>query len=327
MEDFSRFLSAIESIAPELSKSPQFPRKLAEYRQAHAVQRVLAGEDLKLVAPESGKSMVALRRLVEAVQRDGLAAIIPKMAERAAKISERRNGIAQILLGRLAERRFELLIPSIGAGRDISIEPRLEDRSTTDYLIKNGGGRGVCRLNIKFHGTVFRDAMENVGLEPEDCFALATYKIYSALQRQREDGFPYVFLVLSNPSLRAASVAGHVPLEFAWLLTMLDGKRFVEEAIADYLCRPEFQNQFEGLLTRMAEGEFRAISAAKADDLLHKLLFDRVFAIRVPRFVQVTQVNMHFSLSQDLAPFSRFMELLDLPLHVLTVRLYEGEAI
>jgi len=77
----------------------------------------------------------------------------------------------------------------------------------------------------------------------------------------------------------------------------------------------------------MSEGEFRVISATKAERLLHQLLFDRVYAIRVPRFVQATQVNMHFSLSQDLAPLERFLDLLNSPLYVVNVRLYEGEII
>jgi len=164
-------------------------------------------------------------------------------------------------------------------------------------------------------------------VEPEDCFGLATYKIYSALQRQREDGFPYVFFVLSVPHLTSESVAEYVPEDLAWLLAVLKGSRLVEEVIADYLGRPEHQGRFRGLLERMSEGEFRVISATKAERLLHQLLFDRVYAIRVPRFVQATQVNMHFSLSQDLAPLERFLDLLNSPLYVVNVRLYEGEII
>jgi hypothetical protein len=230
-----------------------------------------------------------------------------------------------MVLGRLAERRFELLVPSLTAGRNVSIEPRLADRSTTDYLLKDGNGNPVCRINIKFHGTLFRDALTNVGLAPDDCFALATYKIHSALERQQQDGFPYVFFVLSIPNLTAASVAESVPADLVWALAVVDGKRIVEEAIADVLRGPEYEHRFQELLLRMGEGQFRIVSARKAANLLKTLLFERVYAIRVPRFVQATQVNMHFSLSTDLAPIEDFLRLIDGPLHILAVRLDRGE--
>ena len=52
-----------------------------------------------------------------------------------------------------------------------------EGRTDTDYRLYNGRGRPIYRVNIKFHGSPFRRAPEMVGLESDDCFALATYKI------------------------------------------------------------------------------------------------------------------------------------------------------
>ena len=53
----------------------------------------------------------------------------------------------------------------------------IRQHTHTDYRVLNGGGRQVFRLNIKFHGTLFGKAPELVGLDSEDCFPLATYKI------------------------------------------------------------------------------------------------------------------------------------------------------
>jgi len=50
------------------------------------------------------------------------------------------------------------------------------------------------------------------------------------------------------------------------------------------------------------------ISARKADDPLRELLFDRVVAVRQRSFAR-TQVNMHFSLSQDLTSLEDFLRL------------------
>src|SRR5207253_3253101 len=134
------------------------------------------------------RAVNTLEQLVEDVRARGLAGLIPDLEERLGKFDSRRNGIAQMVLGRLTERRFEELADRIvrdadARGRPISIEPRVEERSTTDYLLKNGSGNPVCRINTKFHGTLFRIAAERVGLPPEDCFALATYKIFAALER------------------------------------------------------------------------------------------------------------------------------------------------
>ena len=195
--------------------------------------------------------------------------------------------------------------------------------------MKNGTGSAVCRINTKFHGTLFRGAADRVGLVPEDCFALATYKIFAALERQNQDRFPYVFFVLSIPGLTAASIAVLVPDDLVWLLSVVSGRRVVEEAIADELGKAEYEDQFQGLLRRMEESEFRVMSAAKAFGLLRDRLFARVYALRVPRFAQTNpraEVDMHFSISQDLTPVATFLEhLYTDPLHVFTVRLDRGE--
>ena len=63
--------------------------------------------------------------------------------------------------------------------------------------------------------------------------------------------------------------------------------------------------------------------------LLRDLLFDRVFAVRVPRFNQNyrnAEIDMHFSISQELTPVATFLEILDRDsLQVLAVRLDRGE--
>ena len=54
----------------------------------------------------------------------------------------------------------------------------------------------MFRLNIKFHGSTFRNAPELVGLDPQDTFALATYKFYGALEKQVAEHLPYIFVVI-----------------------------------------------------------------------------------------------------------------------------------
>ena len=61
-------------------------------------------------------------------------------------------------------------------------------------------------INIKFHDTAFRKAAELVGLDPGDCFALATYKIYQGLQKQEKEVLPYLFAVVGVSGLTGARV-------------------------------------------------------------------------------------------------------------------------
>lgn len=77
-----------------------------------------------------------------------------------------------------------------------------EGRTDTDYRLHNGRGRPIYRVNIKFHGSQFRRGREMVGLDSSDCFALATYKIHSAIEKQKQEGLPYFFAIVGVPTSR-----------------------------------------------------------------------------------------------------------------------------
>jgi hypothetical protein len=325
-DELLRLRRGVDALAHELGKTPDYAKKLPEYRRARAIERVLAGEPAKSVAAEIRLSGRALTRLVESVKAAGLAGLVSDLDERLASLPERRIAITQLLLARLAERRFELLSPRLTAGRTLIVEPQHNERSPAEYLLKDGAGRGVCRLAITFHASAVRDARE-VALEPDDCFAVPTHAIHAALSRQEAERVPYLFLVVRNLALRPSSVAASVPEALAWLSAVLDGKRFVDEAVADYLCREEFAARLEGIWRRMSESEFLVISAAKAARVLRERLFERVPALRVSRFVPPTRITMHFSLSQDLVPFSKLVGFVDLPMEVLAARLTDGSLI
>jgi hypothetical protein len=68
-------------------------------------------------------------------------------------------------------------------------------------------------VNIKFFGSTFRRAVEMVGLAPDDCFPLATYKIFGALQKQEKDHLPYIFAIVGVPNLTAASIQDQLPAD------------------------------------------------------------------------------------------------------------------
>ena|SRR5437867_7771784 len=156
-----------------------------------------------------------------------------------------------------------------------------------------------------------------VGLEPTDCFALATYKVWQGMQKQQGEVLPYVFAIVSVPGLTAESVGAIVPARLVHLAAFAyaaksGGKRDVEDAIVRHLIEDEqpkeVAQQIAAFSVRIEGTEWRVISARKADKLLRELLFERVYAIRQRSFAQ-TQVNMHFSLSQDLTALVEFLRL------------------
>lgn len=218
-----------------------------------------------------------------------------------------------MLLGALAERRFEEICKEIAGEGVLRIEDHRPSRSDTDYRLLNGNDNPICRLNIKFHGSLFRQAKDYVGLEPEDCFALATYKIRNALRRQELERLPYVFVVLSVPELSAADAAKLVPDEYVWSLAVLEGKRVVEEAIVARLRADDYLDRFRSVFEKMPVGKFRVISAARTYKLLQTKLFERVHALSLKSFTRRfrnAEVDMHLSLSTELTPVRTFFELL-----------------
>lgn len=99
--------------------------------------------------------------------------------------------LGQLILGTLAEQAFEAIYRRFLGASEFRLDDYREGRNDTDYRVLNGGGRPLFRINSKFHGSRFRQAKDLVGLDPSDCFPLATYKIWSATQKERDEHLPY----------------------------------------------------------------------------------------------------------------------------------------
>jgi hypothetical protein len=190
-----------------------------------------------------------------------------------------------------------------------------EGRTDTDYRLHNGRGRPIYRVNIKFHGSPFRRAPEMVGLDSADCFALATYKICSAMEKQRQEGLPYFFAIVGVPNLTGLSVGLDIPPYLVETAALIDeapkgrSKRDIEDAIVQSLVRTDHP-VFQKTLERILSADWYVLSARRADKLLRELLFDRVFALRMRSFARVfgrAELDMHFSLAKDLIPLKQFL--------------------
>ena len=229
-----------------------------------------------------------------------------------------------MMLGAVAEEHFEALATGTLGDHGFSVEDDRTGRTDTDYRVLDAAVRPVLRINIKFHGTLFRQAEEYVELAPNDCFALATYKIHGALQRQDRERLPYVFLIISVPTFPRQTMEGRVPDDLVWLASV--SNRATEEAIASRLLGEPWANEVR---VHIQQAGFRVISARRADALMRRQLFDRVHALRLRGFNDLfrgAEINMHLSLSREMIAFEEFLDLLATRgERELTVRLDRGE--
>jgi len=299
----------------EIFPSRTWPRPL---HILQALSLADSGTPLREAAKAVGTNQVSVKAAsqdpdrVRAVLGLALDEIEDRYRRRATQI------VGQLLLGRCAEIAFELIYKSEMHSEEFELRDLREGRTDTDYRLYNGRGRPIYRVNIKFHGSRFRRAPEMVGLDPGDCFALATYKIYSAIEKQREEGLPYFFAIVGVPNLTGASVGGNIPSFLVETVALIDqapkgkSKRDIEDAVVQTLVQNNHQ-VFRQTLDLILSAEWYVLSARRADKLLRKLLFERVFAFRTRGFVRAfggAELDMHFSLSRDLIPLKQFLSTL-----------------
>lgn len=220
-----------------------------------------------------------------------------------------------LLLGRCAELAFERIYKTEMESDEFELRDLREGRTDTDYRLYNGRGRPIYRINIKFHGAQFRRARELVGLEPEDCFALATYKINGALIKQHEEGLPYFFSIVGVPHLTGAAVGEQLSSSLVETIALVHKsrratrKRDFEDAAINHMVDTE-DEVYRQTLDRILGADWYVLSARRADLLLREKLFDRVFALNMRNFARAfrgAELDMHFSLSEDLIPLREFL--------------------
>ena len=283
MGSLEPFLTVLSKLYPNDSK-PDAPRPL---QRLLGVRIVRNGESVADVARRLHCRRSALEALVNS--KDPVQTLLgcswSQAGHRHEKSSVTRRSLGQLLLGRLAEQVFETLYKKEIGSSDLVLEDATMQRTDTDYRVLNGQGHPIFRINIKFHGTLFRRSQELVGLAPEDCFALATYKIWQGLRKEEAERLPYVFLVVSTPGLTGEDVGGTIPDEIVRFATLISaarvdglGKRNIEDRIVRWLigaaAPAEFRDALQHTVAKLESSEWRALSARKAERLLRDRLFD-----------------------------------------------------
>ena len=249
--------------------------------------------------------------------RDLIAAAAGATTDAEGEITKNGRMLGSLILGESAERVFESRYRSKLATTEIQLVDQRESRNDTDYRLVNGRGRPLYRLNIKFHGALFRNAKDLVGLEPVDCFPLATYKIKSALDKQDQEHLPYIFVVATGSQISAERIAMEIPSEFIAAATfgkaaISSGKRRLEEQIASKFVSSQ-PERFAAVENAIDQAQWYVFSARRAEEIMKTRLFERVYALRMRSFNRAyrnAEIDMHLSFAADMIPLERFLEMI-----------------
>lgn len=306
-------LDQLVAILNRIYSSSPWPKP---FNLLRGLELVKAGESPQAAARAVRTTARALEAFARA--RNPLAELFgPEEPGEDAK-KDARQILGNLIVGHCAELTFEDIYKEHTHSTELELRDLRESRSDTDYRLFNGKGRPVYRVNIKFHGSLFRRAREMVGLEPADCFALATYKIHGALQKQTADELPYIFVIVSVPDLTAESIGAGVPSDLLDFVAHVHAaehiprKRDIEDRVVQFL-QEEQHPAFAATRRRIAQARWYVLGAKKADKLLREMLFERVFALRTRNFSRQfrgAELDMHFSLSGDLTPLTTYLDML-----------------
>jgi hypothetical protein len=299
----------------DAARWPKWPKPL------HLVQGVLlveGGTDISDAARIVGTTVTRLMEVATGHDPIEMVLRVTEADLKAEAIERLRRNVGQLVLGRAAEIAFQEIFEAGIDRREFSMKDVRESRTNTDFRLLNGGGRPLYRFNVKFAGSVFRRGAELVNLPPSDCFPLATYKILAALQEQEKEHLPYVFAVVAVPDLNASAVAEAIseqevrPLAMLFASPVVTRKRDFEDWLVDRIVEAR-SFAFTTAYGRIRQAGWYILSARRANDLMHRLLFERVFALRVPGFTRqfpAAEVDMHFSLPQELVTLRDFLRVL-----------------
>ena len=130
-------------------------------------------------------------------------------------------------------------------------------------------------------------------------------------------------MIVGVGGLTGAVVGATVPEDLVHLAALprlskkITGLRQVEDKIVEALTGAPSTYGFEADLResikRVRDARWFVLSARRADNLLRERLFERAYALRVRAFARNyagAELDMHFSLSQDLRPLAEFLEVL-----------------
>jgi len=286
------------------------------------IVEVEQGESVEQVAARLGKGKATVKKWLSDFRKSGLPSIFPNDERQS---DERiKQFFANLYLARLAEDLFEEIFADSLADLGMTCEDRRQDYTETDFAIVDRGEE-ICHVNVKAHSSKFQNALSFVGLQPEDTFPLAVYKILLGYKTSKQIQIPHIFAVSilwgvvdEALSLIEPNDVGLIDLVFR--TRVAQGKRKAEDRVVDYVVsRLKAEGKWVTLVGLLKKkGMHRVISAKKAQSLFLELFDKRCIGLSLAGFGSrfkgkkgvPAEVNMHFSISQEMKPLEEFLQTL-----------------
>ena len=222
----------------------------------------------------------------------------------------RNQAFQNLVVGTIAERVFRNshLADLEAAGFIVcDLHERGENR---DYAVQRDGLE--LPINVKVASTMFRNARQTVGLDPQDCIPISTYKAIGASERVPD----LVYIDLVDFTLRekvdAFMHALQGSLALAWALLSWYGGPGLKHAQDEYVAT--LFDQHGDALVKLAPGvtSYRVISAQRVLAIM-RANPRRVPGLGVPAAGTGTfnaEVNVHVSVEQETVPWDDVAETL-----------------
>jgi len=279
------------------------------------------GLNVREIARKLARSTTEIKHWTEDYREGGLKKLFPVEKQRAQRSYQ---VFTNLLVARLAEDLFAELISRRLKPLGISAVDRREEYTETDYAIVDYSNKDLLLINVKVHSSKFEQAKRFVGLDPDDTFPLAVYKILMGFKYERQTSLPFVFIVslrwgLVDEVMRLLSPQDSQLIDLIFQ-TRTPGRRKAEDRLVSSIVEKLRISSNWSKLLRMLEdeGTHRVISAKKALDLFLDKFEERCPGLSLRQFAAKfagrrgtpAEINMHLSISNEMTSLDRFLNLL-----------------
>lgn len=218
-----------------------------------------------------------------------------------ARLETPNRAFRNLIVGTIAEKLVEkkCLDPLVKAGYAIE-DTRLKG-DFTDYILTKDGER--LPINVKVASTLFRTAKTAVGLEPEDCIPLSTYKVIGAATREPDLLFVDVVDYRLRQRVDAFVDALSGDEAIVWDMLSWYGGRGVKRAQDEFVASL-FATHGPELMQLVRTADIRVVSVQKVHEIFRDIPSRcPVFSSRGNGGPTMGDPSVHVSSSEETVPW------------------------
>lgn len=263
-------------------------------------------EDVARVLYRSGcLTLSKAREIVPEIKDTGFLCHIPPRK----KLGSAENPITKMFPAAITEQRFLVDIDTLRSIRKtVDYEDdRFSGHTLVDFTLKEG--QLDLPVNVKNAGTRFENAMQLVGIEPDDCVPIPVYKAYDAVEKEPN----LLYSISVDYSLIDTINSSLIPLfdeeeKATWeILNSHSGTRIRDAE--DKFVYGMVLKYWDKLQPNVNNNSFRLISARKAIRILQKHPKRTPgIGLRAWGTGASAEVNVHISLAEETKPWSEIFD-------------------